>query len=202
MIGGFRRHGARASETEHPELFWALRGGGGNFGVVTTFEYALHPVGPIVHMAMLFWGSQLAELTDEVIDVLVEHLPRCTSPHTIMIFYLLDGAYCAPTEDATQPHSLGIGDYVNNMVEFEPDRSWRPTDRPSTSGSAGSRADTTRTTSSGRASTSRRRASARGCGRPTRASTLAVLDLSAHPRLNRTSSTIEPAVVLQQPAEG
>ncbi len=37
-----------ASATEHPDLFWAVRGAGSNFGVVTSFEFALHPVGPEV----------------------------------------------------------------------------------------------------------------------------------------------------------
>jgi FAD/FMN-containing dehydrogenase len=45
----------RADEHENADLFWALRGGGGNFGVVTEFEFALHPVGPMVHFALLFW---------------------------------------------------------------------------------------------------------------------------------------------------
>ncbi len=38
----------RASETENPDLFWAIRGGGGNFGIVTNFEFKLHAVGPQV----------------------------------------------------------------------------------------------------------------------------------------------------------
>jgi FAD/FMN-containing dehydrogenase len=51
-----------ASETEHPDLFWALRGGGGNFGVVTEFEFRLHPVGEIYGGLMLFERDDAADV--------------------------------------------------------------------------------------------------------------------------------------------
>ncbi|HZQ66146.1 MAG TPA: FAD-binding oxidoreductase [Gaiellaceae bacterium] len=47
----------RASETENPDLLWGLRGGGGNFGIVTQFELALHPVGPLVYAGPIFYPA-------------------------------------------------------------------------------------------------------------------------------------------------
>ena len=48
----------RASASENPDLFWALRGGGGNFGIVTSFEYKLHPVGPEILGGAIAWRAE------------------------------------------------------------------------------------------------------------------------------------------------
>jgi FAD/FMN-containing dehydrogenase len=51
----------RASETENEDLFWALRGGSGNFGIVTSFEYRAHPVGPLMLAGLLIYPLDRAE---------------------------------------------------------------------------------------------------------------------------------------------
>ena len=68
----------RASETENPDLFWGLRGGGGNFGVVTCFEFQLHPVGPNVLSGLIVYPfdqaksvlTQFARFTETMPDEL------------------------------------------------------------------------------------------------------------------------------------
>jgi FAD/FMN-containing dehydrogenase len=49
-----------ASESENPDLYWGLRGGSGNFGVVTSFEFRVHPVGPMVMGGLAAWPLSMA----------------------------------------------------------------------------------------------------------------------------------------------
>ena len=61
----------RAAPDEHPDLFWAIRGGGGNFGIVTSFEFQLHEVDPMVQFGLFFWhqdqGSEPLRLAREIV---------------------------------------------------------------------------------------------------------------------------------------
>jgi FAD/FMN-containing dehydrogenase len=107
-----------ASEQEHPDLFWALRGGGGNFGVVTSLEYRLHPVGPLVYAGPVFYGGasavevlqgwrdltasmpdELTTLADILVAPPVPFLPE--SAHGQLIVGIL-GVYAGSVEDGTK----------------------------------------------------------------------------------------------------
>lgn len=72
-----------ASKNENPDLFWALRGGGGNFGVVTSFKYRLHPVKNVI-AGPLFWPLDQVENTMKWYR---EWLPK--QPDDVYAFYLV-----------------------------------------------------------------------------------------------------------------
>jgi FAD/FMN-containing dehydrogenase len=73
-----------ASADEHPELFWALRGGGGNFGVVTAFEFQTHPVGAALMAGPTFWPI---EQTPEVMRFYREFITA--APRAVNGFFAL-----------------------------------------------------------------------------------------------------------------
>ena len=66
----------RASERENADLFWAVRGGGGNFGVATGFEYTLHPVGPEIVGGAIAWRGEDAEAVLDMYRALAAEAPR------------------------------------------------------------------------------------------------------------------------------
>ena len=66
----------RASRTENEDLFWALRGGGGNFGAVTEFVYRLHEVGPDVTAGLIAWPASEAGTVLELFRKITESAPR------------------------------------------------------------------------------------------------------------------------------
>jgi FAD/FMN-containing dehydrogenase len=66
----------RASRSENTDLFWALSGGGGNFGVVTEFVFRLHPVGPEITGGLIAWPASQADGVLDLYRRTVESAPR------------------------------------------------------------------------------------------------------------------------------
>ena len=60
-----------ASQNSNPDLFWAIRGGGGNFGVVTALAYQLHPVGEVVSGALIYSAGRIPELLQAFLKFLL-----------------------------------------------------------------------------------------------------------------------------------
>jgi hypothetical protein len=96
----------RADATENPDLFWGVRGGGGNFGVVTSFDYRLHPVGqmlagvvffPLEHAkdALRFYRDLMASAPDE----LMAYAVFLTSPEGVRMF-AVPVCFVGPMESA------------------------------------------------------------------------------------------------------
>ena len=74
----------RASDDENPDLFWGLRGGGGNFGVVTGIDYRLYPVGPEVVGGLVAWPASEAPRVLELYRTLAEQAPPELTLVTLM----------------------------------------------------------------------------------------------------------------------
>lgn len=120
-----------ASATENPDLFWGLRGGGGNFGVVTSLEFQLHEVGPTVLAGPVFHPMAAAgdllrfyrEITRDLSDDLLCHAGLLTSPDGVALAAMIP-AYFGPLangESATQA-IRGFGTPAADMVGEMPYR--------------------------------------------------------------------------------
>lgn len=81
----------RASADEHPDLFWALRGGGGNFGVLTGIDYVLHEVGPEIVGGVVAWPASEAPKVLELYATLAEE-----AQHELTLVALVRPAPPAP----------------------------------------------------------------------------------------------------------
>ena len=88
----------RAAADENEDLFWALRGGGGNFGVVTGFEFTLHPVSTVT-AALILWPHQAAE---DVSAAYKEWAEGLRDEFTTMLVFL-----AGPEMDGVPPHLQG-----------------------------------------------------------------------------------------------
>jgi FAD/FMN-containing dehydrogenase len=130
-----------ASATANPDLFWAIRGGGGNFGVVTQFEFQLHPVGPEIFAGLIVFPLEEARAILEQYRRLVKTAPEALNIWAVMrkapplpfLDASVHGRWQAPEDDdrcidwaralynATTPYA-SAGTYINFMTRDEGDR--------------------------------------------------------------------------------
>ena len=89
----------RASEHENEDLFWGIRGGGGNFGIVTEFEFRLHPLGPIVLAGLTLWRLDRAADVLEAWRDYADAAPDELSTACVIV--------TAPPEDFVPEHLRG-----------------------------------------------------------------------------------------------
>ena len=86
-----------ANANEHPDLFWGVRGGGGNFGVVASFEYRLHPVGPRMLGGNVLWPMDQAR---DMLEFWAENAAAAAP-------YLLNNTFDATVTSVATPRVAG-----------------------------------------------------------------------------------------------
>ena len=127
-----------ASADENPDLYWGVRGGGGNFGVVTAFEYQLHPVGPVIYGGALSYPFKDAREIFNIFADFTADAPRemaadviALSPAGMDGFVVLSFCYIgdfdegdrllAPIRNATKPWADHVGPIAYNTLQTQAD---------------------------------------------------------------------------------
>jgi FAD/FMN-containing dehydrogenase len=108
---------ARASERENRDLFWGLRGGGGNFGVATNFEYQLHRVGPEIVAGAVGWSGDQAEHVLELYRDVVDHAPEELTP--VIVLRRAPAAPWLPKEIHGQPVIMMVVCHSGSLADGE-----------------------------------------------------------------------------------
>ena len=106
-----------ASDDENADLFWAIRGGGGNFGVVTSFEYRLHPVGPEVFVCFVLYPAERACAVLRFCERYLDDAPQELAP--IAILGRVSNAGDFPPEARGQPYVGLLAPYAGDAAEGE-----------------------------------------------------------------------------------
>jgi FAD/FMN-containing dehydrogenase len=107
----------RASEKENPDLFWAIRGGGGNFGVVTSFEFNLYPVDEKVWLLLTFYPVETAR---KALQAYREYMPKAPDElSSIALFWNAPAEEFIPENYRGQPVFIIAGCYTGSHDEAE-----------------------------------------------------------------------------------
>jgi FAD/FMN-containing dehydrogenase len=106
-----------ASETENPDLFWGIRGGGGNFGVVTSFEYRLYPIGPEVMFCFVLYPGDRAKEVLRFCEEYVAQAPDEVSPLGVLGRVPHDEIF--PEEWHGKPYAAILAMYSGSVEEGE-----------------------------------------------------------------------------------
>jgi FAD/FMN-containing dehydrogenase len=106
-----------ASESENEDLFWAIRGGGGNFGVVTSFEYRLHPVGPEVFFCCVYYPADRARQVLQSCERYLSGAPDQVGP--LAVLGRVPRAEDFPPESHGEPYVALLALYPGSPAEGE-----------------------------------------------------------------------------------